>query len=133
MNAFRYQHGLTASGFVLAAILLAVVLHDRGWLAPDRISPSSLTERDASRAVVRAPRIARHVTAGSPSLPPAAAEAKREDQPLQGLRQRLERDPAIPHEAVDRAQPRGLPVGFRRAVADGPAAVSRAVGRDDLG
>ena len=103
MNLFRFRLLWLASGFALAALLWVVLARDRGGLNlgnPSPFSPSGIAAAKSARGASRAPKDA----AGSrpSSVVPLAPDG--EDRQLQQLRRRVQRDNAIPHEAVIRFQ-----------------------------
>lgn len=117
MNPSRFRHGWTASGFALAAVLLAVVAHDRGWLNPDKNSLSPREENGVGRSAARAPQPMPVAAATSRPLRVVPPVPEGENRRLQLLRSRVERDHAIPHEAVMRFQSAAAMRDFLRRAA----------------
>jgi thermitase len=101
MKPSRFGFWWLASGIALAALLLVLLAGNRDWWNPDRPSPH------AQPVTVTAPPV-HHVA----HLPPDPARAQMpravptapssEERQWQQLRSRLERNHAIPHEAVIR-------------------------------
>ncbi|MCX6910972.1 MAG: S8 family serine peptidase [Verrucomicrobia bacterium] len=98
MNLFRLRHLWLVSGFALAALLFVECARDGGWLDSETVSPASQPQTVAAKSVTGGRKLtpnAEHHQAQP--APPAPIEKERR---LESLRKRVQRDGAIPKQAV---------------------------------
>ncbi|MBI5817848.1 MAG: S8 family serine peptidase [Verrucomicrobia bacterium] len=98
MNESRLRYLWLGSSVTLVTLLLVVVARDRGWWTLLETAPTSRVGIDAT-----APSAAAHAPAtiaGPLEKQPAPPKLTKEDKRLERLRSRLQREGAIPKQAV---------------------------------